>query len=334
MSARMTIGKATVVLVMTMIITAAPWHLHNRQSEGVEDAVLSDLASVRIMAGQIDGTYLRLADDLAHLGAQKGIRVIPMVGQGSLQAIDDLMTMPDIDFAMMQSDALNMAALDDENARLHDHLRYIMPLYQEEFHLLAGKDIQSVWDLEGKSVSVGPESAGTHLTSLFIFEDLGISIDARSMASTAAMSALENREIAAMAYVVGQPAALFDVSLPSGLHFLPVPAEEIGGPYEAARLSPKHYPYLKNSIPTVAVSSVLATYMRPDQPARAERIDRFVKTAFQNFAWLRENDRHPKWHQVHPAVDIAGWQRLGSAITALHLISIPDIVASDAGSDE
>ena len=259
-----------------------------------------------------------MADDIARLVEPSDIRVIPMVGRGSVQALDDLLTLGSVDVAMLQTDVLNLAKASRPKADLEERIRYVTALYGEELHVLARRDITSIWDLEGKAVNVGPASTGTFLTSMFVFADLGIDIDAQTMTNHEALLALERGEIAAMTRIVGQPAQPFLNLSPHKLHFLSVPADQVGLPYRKAELTRESYPNLIGQpIETVAVSAVLATSTDPQRPDRQARIDRFVEAFFSDFYRLREDDQHPKWQEVNPAIDIPGWRRLPSAKQAL-----------------
>lgn len=275
--------------------------------------------SIGLMAGRFGGTYLHIANDLAETASQYGIRVIPMVGKGSVQALDDLINLKSVDISMFQVDVLNLAKKANPSTDLQRHLRYITTLYPEELHLLARRDIGSVWELEGQAVSIGPLETGTAMTSLFVLADLGIEIDARPMTNPDALAALQRGEIAAMIRIVGQPVAMFQNLPDRNLHFLPIPADQVKRPYRSTQLMPESYPHLIDDQPveTVSVMAVMATILDPRQPERQANIDQFARTFISNFEKLRQEHHHPKWHEVDPKIDLPGWQRLEAAEEAL-----------------
>ncbi len=277
-----------------------------------------DRLPIGLMAGRMGGTYLQMANDIAELVEPDHIRVIPMVGRGSVQALDDLLTLESVDLAMLQTDVLNLAKASMPDADLEESIRYVTALYAEELHVLARRDIASIWELDGQTVNVGPSSTGTFLTSMFVFTDLGIEIDARTMGGQEALLALQRGEIAAMTRIVGQPTPIFSAISSGDLHFLSIPEALVGNPYGTAELTKESYPRLIDQpIETVAVSAVLATSIDPERPGRQARINRFVKAFLSGFSQLGRGDQHPKWQEVNPAVGIPGWRRLPSAEQAL-----------------
>src|ERR1700759_2479417 len=65
--------------------------------------------TIGIMGGEIDGTFMRVATDLTSVLNSDDMRVVPIVGKGSLQNIGDLLRLPGVDLAMVAADALTYA---------------------------------------------------------------------------------------------------------------------------------------------------------------------------------------------------------------------------------
>ena len=66
--------------------------------------------TVGVIAGGVDGTYIRIAADLAAvLDDGVRLRVIPIIGKGSLQNLSDIMFLRGIDIGIVQSDVLAFA---------------------------------------------------------------------------------------------------------------------------------------------------------------------------------------------------------------------------------
>ncbi|HUB94690.1 MAG TPA: hypothetical protein VL993_02170, partial [Stellaceae bacterium] len=92
---------------------------------------------VEIETGNTDGISSKIADDLAGLlddGATR--RVVPVIGEGSLQNIIDVKVLRGIDMAVVQIDALDYARAQKLVPGI-ESMTYIAKLYNEEFHLLA-----------------------------------------------------------------------------------------------------------------------------------------------------------------------------------------------------
>jgi len=97
--------------------------------------------------------------------------------------------------------------------------------YNEEFHLLGGKDVSTVNDLAGKKVNFGVAGSGTYMTAQTIFQTLGIAVEPVTHDQALAYEKLRNGEISGMVYVAGKPTKLFTGLEPeAGIAFVPVPA--------------------------------------------------------------------------------------------------------------
>ena len=321
------IKPSVIFITLVFVFSAFPFDCHFTLT--VYSHKAPQKMPIGLMAGRFGGTYLHIANDLAEIASHHEMRVIPMVGQGSVQALDDLISLLSVDIAIFQVDVINLAKRANPTADLQGRLRYITALYPEELHLLARRDISSIWELEGQPVSIGPLETGTAMTSLFVLADLGIDIDARPMTSPDALAALRRGEIAAMIRIVGQPASPFQELLDRNLHFLPIPADRVKRPYRPAQLMPESYPDLIDSHPveTVSVQAVMATILDPKRPERQERVEQFARTFLSSFEELRGGNHHPKWHEVDPTLDLPGWHRLAAAEEAVAASAYPKELA-------
>jgi TRAP-type uncharacterized transport system substrate-binding protein len=100
--------------------------------------------AVGIISGGTEGTYIRIAADLANVLDSEDLRILPIVGRGSLQNLRDVMYLRGVDIGIVQVDAREGL----KGANLHEEalkrLRYIARLYNEEVHLLASRDITDI----------------------------------------------------------------------------------------------------------------------------------------------------------------------------------------------
>ena len=63
--------------------------------------------AIGIISGGVDGTYIRIAADLAAVLEEPGsLRILPVIGKGSVQNVADLLYLRGIDVAIVQSDVL------------------------------------------------------------------------------------------------------------------------------------------------------------------------------------------------------------------------------------
>jgi TRAP transporter TAXI family solute receptor len=294
---------------------------------GVPPAHAADVAAQRelvnegtvgIISGGVTGTYIRIAADLADaLDDGYQLRVLPIVGKGSVRNIEDLLLLRGIDVAIVQSDVLDFYKRADLVPNIQDRLRYIAKLYNEEVHVLAKSEYRTIDDLAGKRVNFGTEGSGTFMTAGIVFDDLGIDVEITTFPEPIALDRLRAGDIDALVFVGGKPLKLIEeVGRDEGLHLLAIPPARIEAAYLPSELTADAYPDLIDTdapVQTVAVGAVLAAYnWRPDHP-RARKLNRFIQRLFADFDQLQEPPFHPKWREVDLSVQVPGWQRTAMA---------------------
>jgi hypothetical protein len=127
------------------------------------------------MSGTIGGTYVQIGADLASvLDNGDELRVLPIVGRGSVQSVADILFLKGVDIGIVRSDTLDYLEQKGIASNIKKQFTYITKLYNEEMHVVARKSIRSVRDLEGKTVSVDLPNGGTFITSIIVFERLGL----------------------------------------------------------------------------------------------------------------------------------------------------------------
>lgn len=279
----------------------------------------ANAGTVGVIAGGVDGTYIRIATDLAAvLDDGTRLRVIPIIGKGSLQNLSDIMFLRGIDIGIVQSDALAYARRQRLFPGLDQRVHYIAKLYDEEVHILAGSGIRRVEDLAGRPVNVDVRGSGTAMTAAVLFESLNIPVQIVNDVQDTALEKLRRGEIAAMVYVAGKPARLFtNIPREAELHFVPVPmVPALLDTYLPAELGAAQYPSLVpdgGPVETIAVGAVMAAYAWQPGSERHRKVAAFVDAFFQNFEAFLRPPRHPKWREVNLAARVPGWTRLRAA---------------------
>src|SRR3954469_2640491 len=101
-------------------------------------------AAIGIMGSEIDGTFVT---DLTSVLNSDALRVVPIIGKGSVQNIGDLLHLPGVDLVMIASDTLDYA----RRAHLYPgelgKVAYISKLYDNDLHVCAQPYISSLADL-------------------------------------------------------------------------------------------------------------------------------------------------------------------------------------------
>lgn len=275
--------------------------------------------TIGIMGGEIDGTFMRITTDLASVLNSNEMRIIPVVGKGSLQNIGDLLHLPGVDLALVAADALTYAQANHQYPGELTKIQYICKLYDNDVHVCARPEIQTLADLQGKPVNIDVDGAGTNLSARAIFKILGIAPDFRTEEPTIGQDKLRRGELAANIYLGGKPIRLFaTVPAGTGLHFIPVPSNEAlekvyipGG-----QLTHADYPTLVpegQPVDTLGVGVTLAVFGWPSGSARYRNLVVFVDSFFSKFPELLKPPHHPAWHNVNLAAAQPGWVRFAPA---------------------
>lgn len=282
----------------------------------------ANAGTIEVISGGVQGTYIRIAADMAStLDDGSRLRVLPIVGRGSVQNIQDLLFVRGVDVAIVQADVLSYLDRERSHPGMHQSVQYITKLYDEEVHVLARADIATLADLTGKPVNVDGAGSGTAMTAAVVFDALGVRPELRNDTQATALDKLKRGEIAALVYVAGKPASLFTGLPPAtGLHFLPIPmSPALLDTYLPARLEHGQYALVPDGQPvdTLAVGAVMAVYAWPRNTVRYEKVARFVGALFANIGRLRMPPNHPKWGDVNLAAQLPGWVRFAAAQDAV-----------------
>jgi TRAP transporter TAXI family solute receptor len=274
----------------------------------------ANAGTVGLVSGGVDGTYIRIAADLSAVLDDGDLRVLPIVGKGSVQNIRDVILLRGVDIGIVQSDVLEFARRRRLIPGVAGLLQAIVKLYDEEIHILARPGIERLEQLAGQMVNVDVAGSGTAMTASLLFETLGIAVRPSNLGQDAALAQLRDGALAAMVFVVGKPARAFrDIPGGSGLRFLPVPPlPALIETYLPASLGPADYPGLVPEgamVETLAVGAALAAYAWQPGTDRHRRVARFVEALQARFEALLRPPRHPKWREVNLGAGLPGWPR-------------------------
>ena len=162
--------------------------------------------TVTLLTGTIGGTYVQFGADLASILDDGGnLRVLPIVGRGSVQSVADILFLKGVDLGIVRADTLDYLEKKSFANDIKKRFTYVTKLYNEEMQVLAPKTIKSLGDLEGKTVSVDLPNGGTFVTALTVFERLGIKASFVYIEQRIAMEKLKKGELDAVIVVGGKP---------------------------------------------------------------------------------------------------------------------------------
>ena len=274
--------------------------------------------TITVMTGTIGGTYVQFGADLASvLDEGDQIRVLPIVGRGSVQSIADILFLKGVDLGIMRADTLDYLERKGYTGNIRGQFAYITKLYNEEMHVVAKTSIKSLGDLNGKRVAVDLPNGGTFVTAITIFERLGIKPVYAFIEQRVAYEKLKSGELDAVVAVQGSPSRAVGQVKGDNLHLVPIPySEPLQSDYLPSELKAEDYPSLippGSRVDTVAVPAILAAYNWSPKSERYGKVDHFVKIFFDRLKSLQQPPFHPKWKEVVLSAPLKGWTRFPAA---------------------
>jgi TRAP transporter TAXI family solute receptor len=275
--------------------------------------------TVTLITGTIGGTYVQFGADLASvLDDGNKLRVLPIVGRGSVQSVADILFLQGVDIGIVRADTLDYLERKGFAKDIKKQFTYVTKLYNEEMQIIAPKSINSLRDLEGKTVSVDLPNGSTFVTVLTVAERLGIKANWVYVEQRIAMEKLKTGEVDAVIVVGGKPyKSVSSFGNDGRFHLVKVDYEKpLQGDYLPATLTSKDYPNLiadGEKVDTIAVPALLAAYNWAPNTDRYRKLALFVDAFFTKFPQFQNPPFHPKWKEVSLAAPLAGWQRLPAA---------------------
>ncbi|WP_454623817.1 TAXI family TRAP transporter solute-binding subunit [Bradyrhizobium cenepequi] len=275
--------------------------------------------TVTLITGTIGGTYVQFGADLASvLDDGNKLRVLPIVGRGSVQSVADILFLQGVDLGIVRADTLDYLERKGFAKDIKKQFTYVTKLYNEEMHVVAPKTIKSLKDLEGRIVSVDLPNGGTFVTALTVFERLGMKAKFVYIEQRIAMEKLKAGEIDAVIVTGGKPyKSVSTFSNDGRFHLVTVDyAKPLQNDYLPATLTSKDYPNLisdQERVDTIAVPAVLAAYNWAPNTDRSRKLALFVDAFFTKFPTFQNPPFHPKWKEVSLAAPLPDWNRLPAA---------------------
>jgi len=288
---------------------------------GTAKRVLADQINANtltLVAGSFGSTSANMGADLASvLDSGVDLRILPVMGRGSVQAVADILLLRGVDAGIVRKDTLAYLERKDYANNIRNQFVYIAKMFNEEMHVLAPQSIRNLKELDGKTVAVDQPDSSTFVTSINVFERLGIKPHLLYIEPRIALDMLRKGDIDAIIAVDGKPLQwLAQVNDPN-LHLVPVDYDKsLRDDYLPAQLSSDDYPNLvssANPVDTIAGEAVLAAYNWQPGSDRYRRLALLVESLFTRIAQLQRPPFHPKWQELAPLAPVAGWTRFKAA---------------------
>ena len=274
--------------------------------------------TVTLMTGAVGSTYGQMGADLASaLDNGFDFRVLPVTGRGSVQAVADILLLRGVDAGIVRKDTLSYLEQKGFADNIRNQFVYVTKMFNEEMHVLAPRSISSMKDLDGKTVAVDLPDSSTFVTSINVFERLGIRPHLLYIEPRTALDQLRRGEIDAIVAVEGKPLQWLSQVNDPNLHLVPVDYDKsLRNDYLPAQLLREDYPGLISGsapVDTIAAEAVLAAYNWQPGSDRYRRLALLVDSLFSHLDRLQRPPFHPKWQELAPLAPVAGWTRFKAA---------------------
>ena len=280
---------------------------------------LLNAGTVTVITAPIGGPMSIMGSDMASvLDDGDKLRVLPILGKGSVQNLVDILRLKNIDMGFVTSDALEFAKSEYNIPDIPKRVRYIARLFHNDIHIVARKEIRSLQDLQGKRI-FAERSIGFPAARI-IFRRLGIEadIDSQTDPDGGLQKLLSGERDAWIASVSKGAPVIKNIKNEAGkFHLLEIPYEKsLQDIYLPSSFSSDEYPNLvakDTKVYALAVPTVLMTYNWPPESERYRRVARFVDALFGKIGQLQQPPRHPKWRDTAISLDVAGLERFKPA---------------------
>ncbi len=273
-------------------------------------------AAVGVLAATPDemALLLRLSHAVDH---ENGLRIIPMAGKGPVQTLTDLFYIRGVDAALVPSDTLAFMERNGLLDSIGNKFAFVVRLFPLDVHVIAGPGIDSLSDLEGKTVVTGPPASEAYVAGQFLLEASGISAKTIEASGAAAVRAVVDGEADAAILVGRKPLPELKILGPeSELHLLDVTAPEgLEETYAPSLVTNEDYPQLVEAarpIETLSVSLVVAVLDRQRGTPQYAKVQRFADGLFTALQRGSGGDA-----SLNLAVSVPGWNRHPAVAEAL-----------------
>jgi uncharacterized protein len=316
---RVIFGVAVCMLLALFAGAAGAQQRAPAQGNELPERDLLNAGTVTVITAPIGGPMSIMGSDMASvLDDGDKLRVLPILGKGSVQNLVDILRLKNIDMGFVTSDALEFAKTEYNMPDIPKRVRYIARLFHNDIHIVARKEIRSLQDLRGKRI-FAERSIGFPAARI-IFRRLGIEadIDWQTDPDGGLQKLLSGERDAWIASVSKGAPVIKNIKNEAGkFHLLEIPYEKsLQDIYLPSSFSSEEYPNLvpkDTKVYALAVPTVLMVYNWPPESERYRRVARFVDALFSKIGQLQQPPRHPKWRDTGISLNVAGLERFKAA---------------------
>lgn len=273
-----------------------------------------------ILADPGDLRASRMANDFAAVMSAGGATGHAIVGSTSPNGLGNVAKADMADFAIISLDSLLFSAKADPEWMKRDP--FIARLAPETLEVIAPREIKSIVDLQGRSVSFGDLDSATSISGRMLFSRLGVTPNQTNEPLPEALDALAAGKRAAVVVLGAEGSRALDGFGGDGrFHIVSIPWSSTLEPvYAPARVSAGDRPNLvgvAEPVETVGEPMALVAIDAPPGSQRADALGRLAHVFLDNYDGFLSDDRDAHWRDVNLAADgswpFEPWPRLAAA---------------------
>ena len=175
MSAKVHLGLASLRFWQALLVGLMLLGNSGAWAQSASNAARINAGTVGVISGGADGTYIRIAADLANVLDGDELRVLPIIGRGSLQNLRDMMFLRGVDIGIVQMDAREQLKAENlQSDAVRQTALHHAPLQRGSPHPRRAATSPISVSSTGKKVNIDKAGSGTNLTARLIFEKLGV----------------------------------------------------------------------------------------------------------------------------------------------------------------
>jgi len=275
-------------------------------------------SSLIVATSHPTASYFAMAYAIASAIEKNGeLRLLPISSGGGIETLRDLLFLRGVDMAIVPVNALAQAQTTESlGPSLPQRIAYITRLYNEEVHLLVGRNTKALAELSGKKIAVPLDDGSALFTARDLFARFSVNVEIVRMPAAEELEMVRAGDVAATLLMAGKPSPLLAGMPKDGsirLLALPfTPAMEDG--YVPAAFRADDYPMLIPDglvVESVAVSAVLMAHNAKGAEDSLQRTAKFVPAFFDATSEHLLN-RYAKL-EMNLAATLPGWSRLPAA---------------------
>jgi hypothetical protein len=303
-------GKAARQYARAVPAAAAP-AVAPQASATKEFSILADPGDVRAS---------RMAKDFAAAMTSSGAPGHPIVGPTSPNGLGKVVKTDMADFAIVSLDSLISSAKGDPEWM--KRAPFVARLAPETLEVIAPREVKSINDLQGKTVSFGDLDSATSISGRMLFSRLGVTPNQTNGPLPEALDALAAGKVDAVVVLGAEESpALNDFGGDGRFHIVAIPwsatLEPVYAPAHATAAERPNLIGATTPVETVGEPMALVALDAPPGSPRAEALGRLARVFFDNYDAFLSEDRDVHWREVNLAVDAswpgAPWPRLAAA---------------------